>query len=284
MKSINKTSLVWSAFALLAYLAFATSGTAISNSRQKSTQVAESVVLPATLQTILYLGDRYLAANIETTRVLLAGEDIVSGNDQDYLYRIHYVVSQLNPCHEDNYYVANALLGWGGNVDAALDILQVATECRFWDEVPPFFLGHNLYFFKYQYKAAKDSLFLAAERSPENRVALQRFGVMVEAEGMPDARVAKDYLVAQQEQARDKGLKDMLEMRIRRLDGLIVLRDAQAAYVKKTGQALEDPQLLITEGYLRAFPMDPLKLGYTYSNGIFAMREVGVRGAVRPVK
>lgn len=284
MRSSPKKSFVWLGVGLLAYVTFAASGVAISNSKQKNTQVAESVVLPATLQTILYLGDRYLAANIETTRVLLASEEIVRGDDQDYLYRIHHVVSELNPCHEDNYYVANALLGWGGNVDAALDILRVATECRFWDEVPPFFLGHNLYFFKYQYKAAKESLFLAAERSPENRVALQRFGVMVEAEGIPDARMARGYLVAQQKQARDKALKDMLELRIRRLDGLILLRDAQAAYVKKTGRPLEDPQLLITDGYLSAFPMDPLRLGYTYSNGIFAMTEVGVKGAVRPVK
>ena len=270
--------------ASVAYIGFAMSATVLSESRRNAIQVPDSVVLPATFQTVMYLGDRYLAANVETTRVLMAGEEIVRGTDQDYLYRIHTVVSNLNACHEDNYYVANALLSWGGNVDAALEILRIATQCRFWDEVPPFFLGYNLYFFKYQHKAAKDAMFLAAERAGENRVGLQKFGLMIEAEGMPDARAARAYLIAQKEQARDKKLKDMVDLRIRRLDGLIALREAQGAYEKRSGRPLEDPHELLSKGYLATFPLDPLNLGYTFSDGVFAMKEVGVGNVTRPAK
>ncbi len=281
---VSPTGLAWFGFALLAYLVYVWSIAQITASTRTSFAVPDSVVLPATFQTVIYGGDRYLAANIESTRVLMAGEAIVSGADQDYLYRNHTVVADLNPCHEDNYYVANALLSWGGNVDAALDILRIATKCRFWDEVPPFFLGYNLYFFKYQNQAAKDLLFEAAERSPNNRVALQKFGVMIEAEGIPDVHLAKSYLLAQRTQARDKKLKDMLSLRIARLDGLIALRDAQISYEKRTGRALQDPQALISSGYLATFPNDPIGLGYTFSNGKFAMKEVGVNGVTRPLK
>lgn len=270
--------------ATVAYIGFAIGATTLTESKRKVVQVPDSVVLPATFQSVIYLGDRYLAANIETTRVLMAGEEIVRGSDQDYLYRIHTVVSQLNPCHEDNYYVANALLGWGGNVDAAIDILRIATQCRFWDEVPPFFLGYDLYFFKYQHKAAKEALFLAAERSEQNRVGLQKFGLMIEAEGMPDARAARAYLSSQKDQVRDKKLKSMLELRIRRLDGLILLRDVQAKYEQATGIALQNPNDLISKGYLAAFPLDPLNLGYIFADGVFAMKEVGISGVTRPQK
>ncbi|MBL0075836.1 MAG: hypothetical protein IPP41_07840 [Rhodocyclaceae bacterium] len=279
------SSLTWFVVALTAYIGFALCTTNLTATHKKNaTSLADSVVLPATFQVVMYLGDRYLAANIETTRVLMAGEAIVSGSDQDYLYRIHSVVADLNQCHEDNYYVANALLSWGGNVDAALDILRSATQCRFWDEVPPFFLGYNLYFFKYQYKQAKDALFLAADRSTENSTAFRRFGLMIEAENIPNAITARNYLVAQREDSRDKKLKEMLTLRIVRLDGLITLRDAQARYEKRLGRPLTDPQSLLTSGVLREFPNDPIRLGYTFSNGVFALKEVGVRGATRPGK
>ena len=274
----------WLLVSVVAYLGFAFSASELAASRRASTQVADSVVLPATFQTVLYLGDRYLAANIESTRVLMAGEEIVRGSDQDYLYRIHTVVADLNPCHEDNYYVANALLSWGGNVDAAMDILRTAARCRFWDEVPPFFLGYNLYFFKYQHKAAKDALFEAAERSPKNRLGLQKFGVMVGSEEFPDSRMARRYLVAQREETRDQKLKDMLGLRIARLDGLIVLRDAQANYEKRYGRHLDDPHALLSSKLLQDFPNDPMGLGYVFSDGVFAMRDVGIAGVTRPLK
>lgn len=76
----------------------------------------------------------------------------------------------------------------------------------------------------------------------------------------------------------------MLELRIRRLDGLILLRDVQAKYEQATGIALQNPNDLISKGYLAAFPLDPLNLGYIFSDGVFAMEEVGISGVTRPQK
>lgn len=274
MKFDTKVSL---GLTFLAYLVFLSGAKSLSSATVRPADVPGSVVLPATMQTALYLGDRYLAANIESTRVLMTGGP-VTGIAQDYYERLHLVVTELNPCHEDNYYIANGLLGWGGNVNAGLEVLQAATRCRFWDEVPPFFLGVSLSFFKRDHLKAKDALFEAASRSTSNRVAFQRLGLMFEAESYPDVHLAQRFLISQHDQARDGKLRQLLEMRIGRLGGLIVLLDAQKDYERRFGHTLNNPNDLLTRGVLKKFPTDPVGLGYVFENGQFALREVKIRG------
>lgn len=62
---------------------------------------------------MLYGGDRFLAADLELIRLSATGMDNGS-TDAEYLIRAQRVVAELNPCHEDNYYLANGLLAWGG--------------------------------------------------------------------------------------------------------------------------------------------------------------------------
>jgi hypothetical protein len=267
----------WLAAALVAYGVFIAAAKGISAAPPSTGEMEGSVVLPPALQTVIYLGDPFLAANVEVTRVLATGGDL-AGIRHDYFHRLHLVVAALNRCHEDNYYVANGLLAWAGGADAAISILEDATRCRFWDEVPPFFLGYNLYFFRRQHQAAKDMLFAAAERSPENRAGLQRFGIILAAEALPDVRTARNYLVSQRDQVGDQKLKTMLEQRIGRLDGLIVLRDAQVSFEKRFGRGFENPAELLTSGILQRFPEDPMRLGYEYSNGVFSLKELRVPG------
>ena len=274
---MRRTSAATLAIALLAYLVFVAAAKGVAMAPQRAAEMEGSVVLPAALQTLAYFGDPYLAANVESTRVLMTGGDL-TGMRQDYFHRLHMVVSALNRCHEDNYYVANGLLAWAGGADAAISILDQATRCRFWDEVPPFFLGYNLYFFKRQHKEARDLLFLAAERSPQNRAGLQKFGIMLEAEALPDARTARDYLVSQRDAATDSKLRALLDQRIGRLNGLVVLRDAQAAFEKRFGRGFEDPAELLRSGILQSFPVDPMRLGYEYSDGVFTLKELKIRG------
>jgi len=225
---------------------------------------------------MMYLGDRYLAANIEATRVLTTGGP-AAGIAQDYYERLHLAVSELNPCHEDNYYVANGLLGWGGNVDAGLQILQAATQCRFWDELPPFFLGVSLYFFKRDHLKAKEALFQAASRSTDNRAGFQRLGILVEAETYPDIHMAMKFLIAEREQTHDRKLRELLDMRIGRVAGLIQLQDGKVTYEKKFGHPLRKPDDLLAVGILKTFPTDPVGLGYVFENGQFALREVKIQ-------
>jgi hypothetical protein len=191
---------------------------------------------------------------------------------------LHQAVAILNPCHEDNYYVANALLAWAGSVEGAIAILRGATACRFWDEVPPFFLSYNLYFFKQRLLEAKQAVFEAASRATNNRAGFLRMGIFYEAETYPDIRSARNFLVGQRDQARDAKLKMLLDRRIGRLDGLITLQDAQAAFEKRHARRLRLPNELISSGILKSFPEDPVRLGYIFKDGRFELKELKMRG------
>ena len=128
--------------------------------------VADRVVISAPVQLLLAGGDRFLAANFETIRAMSTGSDdpAAAAADSSFRIRAHRVVAQLNPCHEDNYYVANALLSWGGAPADGIDVLRRATECRAWDEFPPFFYGFNQWFFNRDASEARRALELAADR------------------------------------------------------------------------------------------------------------------------
>lgn len=239
--------------------------------------VGGRVVIAAPVMLVLFAGDRFLAANLETMRLAATGVDWGRA-DTNYLVRAQYEVARLNPCHEDNYYLANGLLTWGGAEKDSGEILLGATNCRFWDEFPPFFYGFNKYFFDRDKRAAAHYLELAAERSNQNAAGFRKFSIMIRVKGLKDERMALDILRQEYEGARDLKLKEMLRRRMVRLEGLAVLRDAQVKFERKYGKALSNPSDLIVSGVLKGFPEDPLKLGYDFVNGRFMLREIKVAG------
>ena len=85
--------------AVLGYLGFIAGAKSLATSPLRVMDVDGSVVLPPSLQTVLYLGDRYLAANVESMRVLATGGDL-NNTQSDYFQRLHTGVALLNPCHE----------------------------------------------------------------------------------------------------------------------------------------------------------------------------------------
>lgn len=238
----------------------------------------DRVVIAAPVLTFLYAGDRFLAADLETIRLSATGISITGGIDTHYLIRAHKVVSRLNPCHENNYYFANALLTWGGAVEEGGVILQRATGCRFWDELPPFLYGFNQYFFNKNIPEAQQALEIAAQRADNNAAGYRNLAVMIEAEQLDDARMARKFLIQERDQAGDPKLKAMLDKRVKRVEGLITLRDAQHTYEARTGKILQQPGDLIEAGILEEFPQDPLKWGYEFKNGRFELKQVKVGG------
>lgn len=245
--------------------------------KHRADPTLESAVLPPPLQVFLYLGDRYLAANVELTRVLMTGGEL-TGVQQDVYHRLHSAVATFNPCHEDNFYIANALLAWAGGADLAIDILREATNCRFWDELPPFLLGFDLYYFKNENARAREMLFIAAERSTDNNVGYRKFGIMMEAEAQPDLEAALRYLMAERASTRDSKLRDLLGKRIVRLEGLVALRKAQVEFELRYRRKLEDPADIFAAGILKDVPVDPLGLGYQFADGRFSLRELTIGG------
>lgn len=236
------------------------------------------VVIAAPVLLVLFGGDRFLAANLETMRLAATGVDF-GQVDTGYLIRAQQEVARLNPCHEDNYYLANGLLTWGGADREGSEILRRASVCRFWDEFPPFFYGFNKSFFERDIEAAASHLEEAASRATSNAAVFRKFAIMLKAEQIQDEQLAVEFLQAEHDQASDPKLKAMLARRVKRLQGLVVLRDAQRRYQALTGKPLTDPGQLIEYGLLAAFPEDPLNLGYEFIDGRIVLKKLKVAGA-----
>ena len=248
-------------------------------------RVHDRVVLVAPLQLLVMGGDRFIAANFEAIRLAATAMDLdpqTGEMDSDYLLRSHRSISELNPCHEDNYYIGNALLAWGGAESEANDVLQRAIDCRYWDFLPAFLYGFNQYFFHRNTEVAQGAFEVAAQRSEENAAMLRRLAIMIAVEEMDDEGMALNYLRHQRDNATDEGLREMLGKRVIRLEGLILLRRAQAEFEERFSRALSHPQELIDTGILEQFPQDPLRLGYEFHEGVIRMRQLQIHGVERP--
>lgn len=237
---------------------------------------ADRVVIPAPLLVALHGGDRFLAADLETMRLSATGMND-RGVDIGYLVRAQREVARLNACHEDNYYLANGLLTWGGAVEQGNEVLRAAVECRFWDEFPPFFYGINLSFFQRDNEEAARVLEIGARRSTDNAAAMQKLAVMLRAEQFADERLALNYLIQQRDSSVDPKLKDMLDKRVIRLQGMIQLREAQRQYESEHGP-LRDLQQLVDRGLLDELPTDPLRLGYELRGGSIELKKLKIAG------
>ena len=265
----------------LAVLGFASfAGVAFWRAQQplpiEQAQVQDRVVISAPILMALYGGDRFLAADLETMR--LAATGMQEGlSDTHYLIRAQQVVAQLNACHEDNYYLANGLLTWGGAVSEGNQVLRAAVQCRTWDFIPAFFYGVNLAFFQRDAAEAQRILELGAKRSPENAASLRRLAIMLQAESFADEKLALDYLTRQRDAASDSRLHDMLDKRVARLQGLVVLRQAQRMFEASNG-ALVNLEQLVEFGLLPALPEDPIGLGYELREGQIILKRIKIAG------
>lgn len=236
----------------------------------------DRVVISAPILVVLYGGDRFLAADLEVVRLAATGLDD-RGVDTGYLVRAQQEVARLNPCHEDNYYLANGLLTWGGAVAEGNRVLEAAVECRFWDYVPPFFYGVNLSFFQRDNAKAARVLEFGAERSPENAAALRKLAIMLQAEQFSDERLVLGYLTQQRDSTSDPKLRGMLNKRVIRIQGLLDLRLAQRRYEKVRGP-LQSLQQLLDSGELAKIPDDPLRIGYEIKNGRIELKKLKIAG------
>lgn len=234
------------------------------------------VVINAPMLVVLYGGDRFLAADLEAMRLAATSTDN-DVTDSHYLIRAQLVVSRLNPCHEDNYYLANGLLTWGGAVKEGDEILQRAMDCRFWDGIPPFFYGVNRSFFDRDIDEAARALEISAQRWPVNAASLRRMAIMLRAESFNDAQLALNYLQQQRDGTRDPRLRGMLGQRVVRLQGLVALREAQRRFEAKNGGLVSLDQL-VASGLLPALPDDPLRLGYELRQGQIILKKMKIAG------
>ncbi|MCB1942779.1 MAG: hypothetical protein KDI53_12195, partial [Candidatus Accumulibacter sp.] len=101
------------------------------------------VAMPRFVQVLMAAGDRYLAANLDVFRALVVSAARMAADNYRILSIVQSDAGWLNPAHEDNYYLAAAILPWAGEISATQYILRMATEARPFDSGPPFFYAFN---------------------------------------------------------------------------------------------------------------------------------------------
>jgi len=224
-----------------------------------------SVALPAEVQVFLSFGDRYLATNIGAFRVMTGGTNEMQPETYASLAKIQVEAARLNPRHEDNYYTAAAILPWGGQLDPAQQVLQLATQARTNDPLPPFFHGFNRYYFHRDYVGAGQDMLIAAARSePVNKAALTGVAAKWIERGY-DPKQAIAMLDGLSAGSNNPRLKRLLQARSERLRGLMVLQEAVGRFKQAQQRPPSNLGELVHSGTLAALPVDPLGKGYALS-------------------
>lgn len=217
------------------------------------------VAVPRWVQVIMVGGDRYLAANVGFFRALLVGGGRLSEGSYPILARVQADVALLNPAHEDNYYLATAILPWQGELKSTQLILSQAIASRHHDVLPPFFYAFNQWYFLHDIPGAVRHLQLAAERETDvgNRVAL--LGMVAGwSERGHDRHIAIVILRAMAEQSRHPQVREYLLQRVGRLVRLDELEQAVAQFRQRQGRPPRVLEELVGAGLIRQVPRDPL--------------------------
>ena len=251
-------------FALL--VLFAYSSERLAQLPRQRVLVEMEVALPVWVQVLMAGGDRYLAANLGGFRALVASTDRMSGENFRIQGLVQRDVAFLNPSHEDNYYIAAAILPWNGEVESAQSVLRNAIDGRPRDPLPPFFYGFGRYYFFGEPVEGADWVRIAASRAANDndRLSLEALAATWYQKGN-DAQVALGIIRSMAETARPEAFRRHLFKRVRRLEILIELRDAASMYQKKFGKMPGSLNDLVAKGILNEIPQDPTGLGFSVS-------------------
>lgn len=261
MKRTANVKLVF--MALLAMAIFVATTQRLKVAPRQSVQVEMQVALPLFVQVLMTAGDRNLAANIAAIRALVVNNFKMKPEEFAILAKVQDDVSWLNPGHEDNYYIAAAILPWQGEVDAAQRILARATKVRRYDYQPAFFYAFNLLHFKGDAAGASAWMREAAEFLPEgnNRLHMQNLAA-IWLDRVQDVDLAIGVVEAMAREAKRRDFREYLEKRVTRLQSLKVLRNAQASYQQRFNRPLVAVQDLVTAGIITELPQDPFGFGF----------------------
>lgn len=225
------------------------------------------VALPTLAQVFLSGGDRFLAANTTVFRSLIASTATQDPARYRTQARLQLQAAWMNPHHEDNYYLAAAILSWNGQIDAAQQILARASKARPFDMLPAFFHGFNQYYFKQDPLGGVAWLQIAAQQTSDqaNRINLQKIAAKWSEKGK-DRTQALKLLESMKKQSRYKALSKVISQRAQRIQNLIEIDNAITKYRDQfhhTPQTVED---LVKSGHLDHIPLDPLNAGYGIDN------------------
>jgi tetratricopeptide (TPR) repeat protein len=229
--------------------------------RQKAAEEINVAISPI-VQIVLAAGDTFLASNLATFRATIVAIQSLNSSDYPILAKIQDDASRLNPAQEDNYYIAQGILPWIGEYNAAINILDRATQARPDDFLPPYFLGFNYMYFEGKFEEAGRYYRLAADRAGgKNRDILLNNAAKFMEKGK-DPATAIQFIRGLIKSTRNQGLQQFLRARIVRLERLIILREAATRYQQQYKHPPKQLNDLVESGILQALPTDPLGVGY----------------------
>lgn len=221
------------------------------------------VAMPGPLLVIYQGGDRHLAANVNVFRSMMVGGEVRDPATYEIQAKLQRQASILNPYHEDNYYIAAAILSWEGQVDAARFVLERATEYRGWDFLAPFFAGFNAFYFDKDGISAGRFANLAADRLRGGQAQSMRDMAAKWYGTADDLSEGIRMLEAMAQSTPDPRMKNRILQRKARVEQLLTLRKAADQFRNRFGRAPDSFEAMLEAGVLDDMPEDPMRQGYT---------------------
>ena len=259
---LGRTARLW-LLAILAATAFVVMNQRLKLAPRQSVSVEMRVALPLFVQVAMTGGDRFLAANISAIRALWTDNFKMQRDEFAILAKVQEDVSWLNPGHEDNYYIATAILPWNDEVDAAQRILARANLARRFDYQPAFYYAFNLLHFKGDAAGASAWMREAAEHLPEGQDRLQMQNLAaIWLDRANDLNLAIGVVEGMAKQSSRGDFRRYLEQRVIRLKMLREMRIAAATYRQRFGRPPAAIEELVTSGIVAEIPKVPFGFGF----------------------
>jgi hypothetical protein len=270
MRHLRRADLVLGLLLVLGAALFLAASVSLRQQKRVNVSAEIEVALPLFVQVVMAGGDRFLAANLGAIRALITETAKMRPDEYKILAQVEVDASWLNPAHEDNYYIASAILPWNDQVDPAQTVLRRASLARPFDYQPAFYYAFNLIHFKRDVTGASQWLHAATAKLPDDneRLVMENFAARW-LDKADDLGLAIAVVESMAKQAKRKDFRNYLLQRVQRLRDLLALRQAAETYRQKAGQPAHTFDQLVAAGLIAQLPVDPFGIGYSLdSNGI----------------
>lgn len=225
------------------------------------------VYMPPPLQLISAVGDRYLAANIAVFRCFMVGaEQRMRPESYTLLARLHVDAALFNPGHEDNYYVAAAILPWEGHVKETQYVLARAMDVRTQDYLPAFLYAFNQRQFERDARGGAKTLLAAASKLTDSGVRTSLEALAARWLERSDGAAAISVLRSLAKSTRNPQFAAFLLKRVQRLENVSAIEQALARWRARDGGVPPSLDELVYQGDLQSMPEDPFGASYTVGN------------------
>lgn len=250
-------AVVWALIGLF-LLGFAVIAQVLRHETRPSALVEMQVALPRAVQVIMSAGDRYFAANLASFRALVASTAAMTRDSYQIQARVQSDAAWLNPGHEDNYYIATAILPWQGEIDSTQYILSRATAARPFDWQPAFYYAFNELTFHKSPVVAAEWLRRSANATTDELQKMQLMQLAarwVAKSDDPKLAIALHRSMARE--TRHKAFAVFLEKRAQRLELLESISNAAVVFARRKERQARSIDELVREGLLSGVPVDP---------------------------